>query len=218
MGSSSSSQLPSRPLPPGHFDVKIVFVGDAKVGKTTLITSGAGVGSRDESKTPDSTIPGMPTHCSWDAYGLQLTIDGDTDVDCTLWDTAGGDDYARLRSLSYPMTDIFFVCFSLVDPQSFEKIGDFFTEIWGYSPYKAIVLVGTKLDLREDQETIEALKANGQKPVTSAEGEEARAKFGADLYFECCSLEKEALPQRVEESVIYYIAKRHNPHVCHGMK
>lgn len=41
-----------------------------------------------------------------------------------LFDTAGQEDYDRLRPLSYPQTDIFLVCFSTVSHSSFENVSE----------------------------------------------------------------------------------------------
>ncbi len=38
-----------------------------------------------------------------------------------LWDTPGQQDYKSLRSLAYPKTDVFLICFSLVDKNSFKN-------------------------------------------------------------------------------------------------
>ena len=40
---------------------------------------------------------------------------------CTFLPT-GQEDYDRLRPLSYPQTDVFLVCFSVVSPASFENV------------------------------------------------------------------------------------------------
>ena len=39
-----------------------------------------------------------------------------------LFDTAGQEDYDRLRPLSYPQTDVFLVCYSVVSPSSYENV------------------------------------------------------------------------------------------------
>jgi small GTP-binding protein len=88
-------------------------------------------------------------------------------INLGLWDTAGQEDYDRLRPLSYPQTDVFLICFSLVNPASFENVrAKWYPEVRHHCPTTPIILVGTKLDLREDKETIERLKDKKLAPIT----------------------------------------------------
>jgi Ras family protein A len=54
-----------------------------------------------------------PTH---EASGKTLEL--------ALWDTAGQEEYDRLRPLSYPETDLLFVCFAIDCPNSLENVLD----------------------------------------------------------------------------------------------
>ena len=45
-------------------------------------------------------------------------------VELALWDTAGQEEYDRLRPLSYPETDLIFVCFAIDCPNSLENVVD----------------------------------------------------------------------------------------------
>jgi len=57
----------------------------------------------------------------------------------------------RLRPLSYPQTDVFLICFSLVSPASYENVrAKWFPEVSHHCPNTPVILVGTKLDLRDD--------------------------------------------------------------------
>ena len=64
-------------------------------------------------------------------------------VSLGLWDTAGQEDYDRLRPLSYPQTDVFLICFSVVSPSSFENVtSKWCPEIKHHCADAPILLVG----------------------------------------------------------------------------
>jgi len=66
-----------------------------------------------------------------------------------LFDTAGQEDYDRLRPLSYPQTDVFLICFNVTSPPSFENVKEkWFPEVRHHCPATACIIVGTMVDLR----------------------------------------------------------------------
>lgn len=119
-----------------------------------------------------------------------------------LWDTAGQEDYDRLRPLSYPQTDVFLITFSLVNPASFQNVKTkWLPELQHHCPGIPFVLVGTKLDLREDPETIERLKERNQVPVSFAQGVQLAKEIGAVKYMECSALTQKGLKNCFDEAI-----------------
>lgn len=53
---------------------------------------------------------------------------------CVFAPSAGQEDYDRLRPLSYPQTDVFLVCFSVVSPSSFENVREKVRSVSNESP------------------------------------------------------------------------------------
>ncbi|KAG2461112.1 LRC45 protein, partial [Polypterus senegalus] len=107
---------------------------------------------------------------NFDNYSANVMVDGKP-VNLGLWDTAGQEDYDRLRPLSYPQTDVFLICFSLVSPASFENVrAKWYPEVRHHCPNTPIILVGTKLDLRDDKDTIERLRDKKLAPITYPQG------------------------------------------------
>lgn len=154
--------------------IKMVVVGDGAVGKTSMLMCYV-----------NNAFPGDYVPTVFDNYEARVKVSGGY-VTLNMWDTAGQEDYDRLRPLSYPQTDIFLVVFSLAGPDSFENArAKWFPEIRHHCPNVPIILVGNKADLREDPEVLEKLKRRRLRPVTSEEGASLARKMGADRYLEC---------------------------------
>jgi small GTP-binding protein len=114
-------------------------------------------------------------------------------------DTAGQEDYDRLRPLSYPHTDVFMVMFSTVSPVSFQNIRNkWIPEIRHFQPDAAIVLVGTKVDIRDDAETKEFLAAKRLLPVTPEDGARLAHEIGATKYCEISAKQQLGLTECFE--------------------
>lgn len=119
-----------------------------------------------------------------------------------LWDTAGQEDYDRLRPLSYPQTDIFIICFSVVNPASLENVkSKWIPELKHHAPNVPYILVGTKLDLREDRDTIERLKERKQSPINYNQGLQMAKEIGAVKYLECSALTQRGLKNVFDEAI-----------------
>ena len=64
-------------------------------------------------------------------------------------------------------------------------------EISHHCPNTPVILVGTKLDFRDDKETTEKLKEKGLAPITYSQGLEMMEEIGAVKYLECSAVTQE---------------------------
>ena len=168
---------------------KLVIVGDGACGKTCLLI----VFSKDQ--FPEVYVPTV-----FENYVADIEVDN-RQVELALWDTAGQEDYDRLRPLSYPDTDVILMCFAIDSPDSLENIPEKWTpEVKHFCPNVPIILVGNKRDLRNDTNTMHELAKMKQVPVTVADGQGMAEKVGAYSYLECSAKINEGVREVFESA------------------
>nr|POE79645.1 cell division control protein 42 like [Quercus suber] len=170
---------------------RCVVVGDGAVGKTCLLIS------YTTNKFPSEYVPTV-----FDNYAVTVMI-GDEPYTLGLFDTAGQEDYDRLRPLSYPQTDVFLVCFSVTSPASFENVREkWFPEVHHHCPGVPCLIVGTQTDLRDDPQVRDKLAKQKMQPVRKEDGERMAKELGAVKYVECSALTQFKLKDVFDEAIV----------------
>jgi len=179
-------------------DVKCVLVGDGTVGKTCMLIS------YTENRFPVEYVPTVFDNITTGIYVNGLFIN------LSLWDTAGQEEYSRLRSLSYPDTDVFLLCFSLTWPESLNNIKiKWIPEIKHYCPDAKFILIGTKKDLRTNS-------TKKSEVVTTEQGDSFAQEIGTKAYYECSAFTQEGLKQAFEGAVQLVIDNAALPNASGG--
>lgn len=172
---------------------KVVIVGDSGAGKSALILtlSNTDHAFPDMLYIPRNLVDQVVIPASKDGVNYSLEI----------WDTAGSEDYNRLRPLIYPQTDLFVILYSIANLSSYEKVIDkWIPEITLHAPGIPWILMATKVDLRDDQQTIDSVKERFQRPpVTTEEGQAFATHHGAAGFLEVSAISGYGLQEAIEE-------------------
>ena len=130
--------------------IKITVIGDGTVGKTSCLS----VYTIDE--FPTGYIPTV-----FENYCLDLKVPMKKAIGknklkiikMNLADTAGQEDYDRLRPMQYPNTDCIVIIFDLCNSNTFESAkSKWFEEAQKYLPNVPIIYAGNKLDIKKESD------------------------------------------------------------------
>ncbi|RKO84672.1 GTP-binding protein rhoA [Blyttiomyces helicus] len=168
---------------------KLVIVGDGACGKTCLLI----VFSKN-------TFPEVYVPTVFENYVADVEVDGKL-VELALWDTAGQEDYDRLRPLSYPDSHVILICFAIDSPDSLDNVQEkWISEVLHFCAGLPIILVGCKKDLRNDPKTVAELKKTNQEPVSHEQGLACAQKIGAYKYLECSARSRDGVKEVFEHA------------------
>lgn len=152
-------------------------------------------------------------------YIHDIFIDGQS-LQLSLWDTAGQEEFDRLRSLSYAETHCIMLCFSIDSADSLENVqSKWVAEVADLCEGVKLVLVALKCDLRsgEDTDVEQAApnhpeddtfnpygqggNSNHQKRLISYdEGLAVAKKIGALRYLECSAKKNRGVNEAFSEA------------------
>merc|ERR1712038_1078283 len=143
--------------------VTLVTLGDAAVGKTSLIN-----------RFCSDTFNENYVSTSFCRY-VHDTVLGSRRVRYTIWDTSGSLETNTSRSLAYREADVFLLCYNISDPSSlFSAINHWVPDLRLQAPSTPIVLVGCQSDLRQSLTEV----------VSSPQALSMSQKIGAVMYVE----------------------------------
>ncbi|EXU99104.1 GTP-binding protein rhoA [Metarhizium brunneum] len=184
---------------------KLVLLGDGACGKTSLLN----VFTR-------GYFPTVYEPTVFENYVHDIFVDN-VHIELSLWDTAGQEEFDRLRSLSYDDTDLIMLCYSVDSKDSLENVeSKWVGEITDNCPGVKLVLVALKCDLREgggDDEADDAAasaaapadgNANSERPrgplIEYDKGLEVAKRIGASRYLECSAMKNRGVNEAFTEA------------------
>ncbi|KAH0786174.1 rho-related GTP-binding protein RhoG-like [Histomonas meleagridis] len=177
-------------------DMKLVVVGDGAVGKTCLLVVYA-----------NGTFPTDYVPTVFENYKAKVKVNN-VEYSIQLWDTAGQEELENIRTLSYANTNIFLLCFSVVDRSSFENIKNrWIEEVKLHSSKQPVILlVGTKTDLRSS--------TSPDQCVTYEEGVMMGKQIQAFEYVECSARENDGVKDVFDKAIVRSISTKQGGGGC----
>jgi small GTP-binding protein len=158
--------------------IKMVFVGNSSVGKSSMLVS-----------FTTNQFPVGGVTAGFDTLSANIMHDGHP-TQLELTDTPGAEDYDRIRPLSYPGTAVVGIGFSVVSRSSFEGVTEkWLPEIRQHLGQTPIILIGMKADLRDD------VTGPYSDPISREECEALADQIGAAAYHENSALTQVGLAQ-----------------------
>ncbi|XP_052093321.1 uncharacterized protein LOC127729524 [Mytilus californianus] len=155
-------------------EVCVVVVGDGACGKTSLI---------EVFKTGEFKKNHIPT--CFQTYNSSITVQG-IEVQLKVRDTPGQENFADMRSKAYHDADVFIVCFAVDNQDSFSNVNSVWNkELKTNYPEVPRILVGNKIDIRENKKKIEKLQKEKKNIINDETASDVKDILGMNDYVSC---------------------------------
>jgi Rho family protein len=184
---------------------KLVIVGDGACGKTSLLCVFT-LGEFPKEYHP-TVFENYVTDCRVDGKSVQLA----------LWDTAGQEEYERLRPLSYSKAHVILIGFAVDSRDSLDNARTkWIHEVRDLCPNVPVILVGLKKDLRTDPVAIDEMRRKSTEFVSPTHADQVAKDMGARRYLECSALTGEGVDDVFEIATRASLLVRSTPEPSGG--
>ncbi|CAF1263103.1 unnamed protein product [Didymodactylos carnosus] len=182
---------------------KLVVVGNGNVGKTSLLYA-----FKDDRFCQDY----VPTLFEGNTHIIEVD---NKHIELLLIDTAGQEEYARLRVLGYPNTQVVLICFAFDSPDSLMCVVEKWApEVKYHCRNVPILLIANKCDLKDDTAVHERIKQLNQKVITTEDALLCAKKIGARNYLECSAKTRQGVREVFEYAAKVALDKGNKTSCC----
>ncbi|MFX1275713.1 MAG: Rab family GTPase [Promethearchaeota archaeon] len=133
-----------------EINIKLVIVGDGGVGKTSIVNAFL------NKPIPEVYIPTIGSNITHNEYTLESV-----NIRVNLWDSGGQRSFNPINPAFFKNVDAAFLVFDLSKPETLKEIEDVYLKHLQKNSEECITfLVGNKLDLIEDENSLKELAKN----------------------------------------------------------
>ena len=156
----------------GELELKVVLIGDASVGKTSLLNRYI-TGSHSQNISPTLGA----------AFTTKLVEANHQTVKLQIWDTSGEERYRSMAPLYYRGAHVVLLVFDVTKEGSFKAIGSWLEQLQGHVNVNQtlLILIGNKVDLGPDERQVTEEQAAAYAKTIKAKYFDASAVSGQNV-------------------------------------
>jgi small GTP-binding protein len=126
----------------------------------------------------------------FDNFACVMHRSSTTSYNLELFDTAGQEEWEQLRRMMYANTDVFLVCYSCMQPSSFDNVEKkWMPDVRSHDPSSLVILVSLCIDLRTNNNSINPQPDLIASPmITTGQGTELAKRLKCNAFIECSSM------------------------------
>ena len=165
--------------------IKVILIGDSRVGKTSLIEQYINKQFSEEHIT---------TVTAGDKFYKEVKVGGKT-IKLEIWDTAGQEQYRTVNKIYMKNAKIALIVYDITQQQSFDNLKNWYNELKNIDSIEIIGVIANKSDLYED------------KVIDKEEGENYAKSINA-IFYETSATDYEIVATAFEGLAEKYVQKK----------